>query len=987
MEKSQNRITSTMLHMPPELLGNHCHIAPEWESGTGQRLWFISAPYGGAVLRFGGEPTSLLYAIAPLVQEIKNGAVADLSIEDVALLRPGTVSDELYAEMEYRLSRQSLRAVCISNLTAGSGEAKRIARLIKSYDPEIVTIFGGPHEDDIATKTSQDPDFEDIVDFSVAGDGEYALLQLVRLIFESERRSVADIKAAALSKATEFLECDGKGGVYFRHRGQSHELPLSGRTPRLDDLPLMPREMLVESDTKTFSIFKRAGTNVKTAQIMTHRGCAWRCSFCSESASINTRSVKSVIDEIEAVKDFRARNRERDPRFDREDYGAIFFDDSTFTTRSPRRKEFLRELYAYLKTCGMEWGCQTRLDQIDAETLEQMKEAGCTYIFTGLESASDEMLRAMVKDEGRRHIERAFDAINKVGIRVGVSLIFGVADLRSGTTRETKQTISETLDFIERQTKEGNIVLVSPNIATYYPDTRMTETSGSLVDFHDPVPNRGYPWNRFEEGEGHHPRGVTSELAAFIIEESIKRFGEYLVDQDICSIEGYAEAYRTGEMDHDTRYYADLNHSSIARPLREARAAAQAIADFTDISEWDRRRRVEEARAAAASLMGLPAGQRENVVLTRNATEAAGLAFWLSGLGSKCGGANVLTTDAENMSVPRAFRLYMDHGNPTGRDPWSSYQDLGAKVPKDYLVRKRKTDALVKQVGVISDTSLTEEKILEAVTPQTDLVVFCHVIRDDGRVCDVKRLCSRIREVNPNAYILVDGAQALGALPRVAVTELGCDFYVAAPHKTLGSYPLGLLYMSDRAKANVRSLSWRAGEGNLDCVIMKGMFADSLGVRPTVQAEFSLPEVVSFSTAVKSLKSDGWLSGNDCARLDGARKKLKSAFLEGLRHLAPAQVTSPVDNRHSNFILTFRFPGRDNRTIVERLWREHLVFASYIARTDVIRVSFGVTTSIKDINFALHELREVLSRPDANEIAKRSGAPRGVALNTRRASV
>src|SRR5678816_3908797 len=98
-----------MNQLLPELNDNRGHIAPEWENGTGQKLWFVSAPYGGTVLRFTGEPTSLLYAIAPLVAEIKKGRIRDLSMHQVALLNPIAASENLYYEIEVRLRRQNLR--------------------------------------------------------------------------------------------------------------------------------------------------------------------------------------------------------------------------------------------------------------------------------------------------------------------------------------------------------------------------------------------------------------------------------------------------------------------------------------------------------------------------------------------------------------------------------------------------------------------------------------------------------------------------------------------------------------------------------------------------------------------------------------------------------------------------------------------------------------------------------------------------------------
>ena len=115
--------------LPPELAGNFCHITPERANHDGQKLWFVNAPYGGSLLRFRGEPTSLLYAIAPLVDEVKRRQIPGLVIEDIALLNPVARSDYFYTEMQHRLSAQSLRAIGISTMTAACPEARKIAAI------------------------------------------------------------------------------------------------------------------------------------------------------------------------------------------------------------------------------------------------------------------------------------------------------------------------------------------------------------------------------------------------------------------------------------------------------------------------------------------------------------------------------------------------------------------------------------------------------------------------------------------------------------------------------------------------------------------------------------------------------------------------------------------------------------------------------------------------------------------------------------------
>ena len=975
--------------LPPELCGNYCHIAPEWLDREGQKIWFVGAPYGGDVLRFNGEPTSLLYAIAPLVHVIKarapDSCLSELSLADVALLNPPVASEPLYDELAQRLSRQSLRLLCISALTASSEEARRIARLAKSINPNTIVVFGGPHEGQIEYKTAVDPLFRDDVDFSVSGDGEYALLRLAEIVWRCGGADPEAVKEEVRRRKEEFVECPGWGSLWFTLAGRSQQLSFSNQRIDLDRLPRMPRELLCEADTRTFSVFKNRGWNVKTAQVMTHRGCSWHCNFCTEAIRLNRRSLESVIEEVDEILSFGQSPVTADfgverVQLVRKPYEAIFFDDSTFTTRSGSRREYLARLFDHLSSKGVEWGCQTRLDQIDEPILREMKRGGCTYVFVGMESINDDMLWSMQKGLSREEVEKAFDIVNSVGIRLGVSLVFGAPHENSATTIETPASIRETVEFLRAQAERGNITLISPNVATYYPGSQITQellkavvarslsprpggaepavTNGvavadayEKVSFRQPFVNRGYPWNRFEEGEGLHAWNFGSKQAELVLRECIEQVGEYLVSQDLFAVDEYQEACRKGHLDAAGLRYVYLNHASIAKPLADARRAAEEVAGSTKTSERQSViRRAGRTRKLLTGPLGIPASEAWRIVLARNATEATGLVAWLAGLYER-ESPKVLTTTAENLSIPRAFRFQMDLSNPDGQDPWCSFQDFGV-VARRRGNGKTRLETRVEVVDVHRLDAAPEDAILAAVDESVALVVFSHVLRDSGTILDVPRVCAGIREKSPKALIVVDGAQAFGALPPYRLGSLGCDFYVAAPHKTLGSLPVGVLYYAGSAGlgAAFRGL---AGAGPQPA-LLHGMVDPRAGLDALCQGLLSEPELASLEAALKSL-SEHFGDGKDFLNaLDRHRGDLKRLCTNELReHYPGIEIVSPVGPRHSNFILGFRFPGADNRLLVEYLWRRHLVFASYIARSDLIRLSFGAESTEDDIRAAI----------------------------------
>jgi L-cysteine/cystine lyase len=87
-------------------------------------------------------------------------------------------------------------------------------------------------------------------------------------------------------------------------------------------------------------------------------------------------------------------------------------------------------------------------------------------------------------------------------------------------------------------------------------------------------------------------------------------------------------------------------------------------------------------------------------------------------------------------------------------------------------------------VRVVPFASLADE-----VRPDTRLVACSHVSWMTGAVVDVPALAQ------VGAPVLLDGAQALGAVP-IDVGELGCDYYAASGQKWLcGPHGLGYLYV------------------------------------------------------------------------------------------------------------------------------------------------------------------------------------------------
>ena len=73
----------------------------------------------------------------------------------------------------------------------------------------------------------------------------------------------------------------------------------------------------------------------------------------------------------------------------------------------------------------VEWDCETRVDAVDKELLEKMRDAGCITIWFGVESGSEKILDKMHKKINREQVREAFKMTQKAGMMTIASAVIG----------------------------------------------------------------------------------------------------------------------------------------------------------------------------------------------------------------------------------------------------------------------------------------------------------------------------------------------------------------------------------------------------------------------------------------------------------------------------------------------------------------------------------------------------------------------------------
>jgi len=168
----------------------------------------------------------------------------------------------------------------------------------------------------------------------------------------------------------------------------------------------------------------------------------------------------------------------------------------------------------------------------------------------------------------------------------------------------------------------------------------------------------------------------------------------------------------------------------------------------------------EDAHDKLAEFVG--GEDREEMVFTKNTTEAENLVAFAWGLNELGPGDEIVLTQMEH------------HASLV------TWQQVA-----------KKTGAEVKYIPITEDGSLDMAAAEELITDDTEMVNVVHVSNTLGTVNPVGELADIAHD--HDAYIFVDGAQAAPTRP-VDVEAIDADFYAFSGHKMLGPTGIGCLY-------------------------------------------------------------------------------------------------------------------------------------------------------------------------------------------------
>ena len=248
-------------------------------------------------------------------------------------------------------------------------------------------------------------------DAVIKGEGEITWAEAVKAV--EEGRDFSDVDGM----------CFVKDGVFTENPDRDFA--------DLSQFPPIDWEMTGDPSVYFQSLFGQK----KVLYIYTAKGCPGQCTFCFneryQKRCYRKRPLETALEEVKLLTEKYGRD-------------GVHFSDEIWC----RTREEMYENCRMIKESGLifEWGCNFRIGQIKPEDFSNMYDAGCRWIFFGIESGSDHVQKMMKKGIRLDKVYETVRACHDAGITAISSFIVGFPGEREEDLKKTVELI-QTIPF------------------------------------------------------------------------------------------------------------------------------------------------------------------------------------------------------------------------------------------------------------------------------------------------------------------------------------------------------------------------------------------------------------------------------------------------------------------------------------------------------------------------------------------------------------
>jgi radical SAM superfamily enzyme YgiQ (UPF0313 family) len=351
-------------------------------------------------------------------------------------------------KLEERLKKLDYDVAGYQVYTRSVGEVEEGLEKVKSLNPKLITIIGGPHP-------SGDPEGSISylkADFVFRGEAEIGLVQLLKKLSGQEDHRLEDIN-----------------NLIWKRNGKIVCNPLQP----IEDLDKVgiPAWDMIDPNEYPYAPIGAFSKKFPLTSISTTRGCPYQCTFCANNTimgrKVRARSTEIVLREMELLHD---------------KYGVREFQiiDDNFTSKKTLTLGVCKGIVERGWDISLSFPNGVRLSTLDEDILKLLEKAGCYSLGLGIESGSPKTLKDMKKAQSVDEIRGKVKLIDKV-TKIRTTGFFII-----GYPTEEREDILQTI----RLSKELPINRAQFTICLPVPGSEMTEQlikDGKMakVDFSD----------------------------------------------------------------------------------------------------------------------------------------------------------------------------------------------------------------------------------------------------------------------------------------------------------------------------------------------------------------------------------------------------------------------------------------------------------------------------------------------------------------------
>ncbi|MEO5888939.1 MAG: aminotransferase class V-fold PLP-dependent enzyme [Ferruginibacter sp.] len=404
--------------------------------------------------------------------------------------------------------------------------------------------------------------------------------------------------------------------------------------------------------------------------------------------------------------------------------------------------------------------------------------------------------------------------------------------------------------------------------------------------------------------------GITPAMGH--IDSWVKRY-EDMLPAELAREEAFWEGIRKGYrlkpeyINFENGYYCILPQETLENFITHVREANYQGAYYMRTTQMD------DKRAIAEKLANLAGCSKDELIITRNTTEALDMVI---------GGTHWQAGDEAVMAE----------------------QDYGAMLDMFKQVANRY--GVVNKIISVPNHPASDEEIVNlyagAITPKTKLLMVSHIINITGQILPVKKICDMAQ--SKGVKVMVDGAHAFAHF-KYAIPDLNCDYYGTSLHKWL-STPLGagFLYVRKQNIKDIWPLFGVGGENNEHDIYR----LNHTGTHP-VHTDLAIANAVDYYLKIGVDKKE--------ARL----RYLQNYWTVKVRNLPNVVVNTPVEMQRSCGIANVGVKGIKPAILADTLLKKYKIYTVAIDTANVhgCRITPNIYTTPTELNQLIKALTEL----------------------------